>query len=167
MEYFPNDSFDAVFGPAYKGIPLAATTTATLFEQSGKSFPFYYNRKEAKSHGEGGKIVGSIQKGKSVRLLVLDDVITAGTAIRETSEILASEWKDARLAGVLVALDRQERISESEETSALQSVANTFGVKAHAIVNFNDLIEYLSAGGEDLRHHLTSMVSYRNKYGSK
>ena len=153
--------FDMIFGPAYKGIPLA-TTTAIALARKGRDVPFCFNRKEAKHHGEGGSIVGAPLKGK---VLVIDDVITAGTAIRESVQILKSSSK-CSLAGVVISLDRQEKAPNSE-LSAIQSVNKDFGVPVVSIVGMNDLITFLgnAKGVENREMKLGKMQEYRKNYG--
>ncbi len=149
--------FDTLFGPAYKGIPLAATTAVALYDQYQRNVPYCFNRKEAKDHGEGGNIVGAPLNG---RILIIDDVITAGTAIGEAMEIIAEA--DATASGVVIALDRQEK--GKGELSAIQEVEQNFGIKVASIITLNDLMEYLkedSAMGE----HLEAIQDYRNQYG--
>ena len=125
--------FDVLYGPAYKGIPLAAVTAAALFDQHGIDIPYAFNRKEAKAHGEGGNIVGHPLEG---RILIIDDVITAGTAIRESMDIIESNG--ARPAGVVIALDRQEK--GKGEHSAIQEVETDYGIPVAAIVRLQNLI---------------------------
>jgi orotate phosphoribosyltransferase len=149
--------FDMLFGPAYKGIPLVAVTAAALAEGHARSVPFAYNRKEAKDHGEGGNIVGSALSG---RVLILDDVITAGTAIRESLELIKSAG--ATPAGVLLALDRQERGGESR-LSAVQEVREQFAIPVIAVVNLAGLVEHMRAQGRTA--DLASMQVYRERYG--
>src|SRR5271163_4026985 len=134
--------FDMMFGPAYKGIPLVTITAAALAERHGRSLPFAFNRKETKDHGEGGHIVGSALKG---RVLIVDDVITAGTAIRESIDIIRAAG--ATPAGVLLALDRQERAPESP-LSAVQEVREQFGIPVIAVVNLGDLMQHVSLRGQ-------------------
>lgn len=148
--------FDVLFGPAYKGIPLASVTAAALYEQHGRDVPYAFNRKEAKTHGEGGNIVGSPLQG---RILVIDDVMTAGTAIRESVEIINAAG--AELAGVVIALDRQEK--GQGEQSAVQETEARFAVPVKAIVTLADLIAYLERAGES--EVVAAMESYRNAYG--
>ena len=131
-------SFDLLFGPAYKGIPLVAAVAIALAEQQGRDAPWCFNRKEAKDHGEGGLIVGAPLQG---RALIVDDVITAGTAIRETMQIL--ETHGAIPAGVVIALDRQER--GQGPLSAVQEVECAHGIRVTPIVTLNDLVTYLDA----------------------
>jgi orotate phosphoribosyltransferase len=150
-------SFDMLLGPAYKGIPLVTITAAALAERHGRSLPFAFNRKEAKDHGEGGKIVGSALKG---RVLIVDDVITAGTAIRESIDIIQSAG--AVPAGVLLALDRQERATQGA-LSAVQEVRTQYGIPVVCVVNLADLMEHISLTGRT--HELDSMRQYRDRYG--
>jgi orotate phosphoribosyltransferase len=150
-------AFDMLFGPAYKGIPLVAVTAAALAEQNGLSLPFAFNRKEAKDHGEGGHIVGGPLQG---RVLIVDDVITAGTAIRESLQIIRAAH--AHPAGVLLALDRQERGTTSE-LSAVQEVEEQFGIPVIAILTLTDLMHYMAANGGEAE--LVRMQAYRARYG--
>ena len=129
--------FDLLFGPAYKGIPIATTTAVALCDHHDVDIPYCFNRKEAKTHGEGGSLVGSELKGK---VMLVDDVITAGTAIRESMEIINAH--NAQLAGVLIALDRQEK--GKGELSAIQEVERDFGCQIVSIIKLADLISYLS-----------------------
>ncbi|MCH8500723.1 MULTISPECIES: orotate phosphoribosyltransferase [Aliidiomarina] len=149
--------FDVLFGPAYKGIPIATAAAVSLFEHHGKDVPYCFNRKEAKTHGEGGNLVGSELKG---RIMLVDDVITAGTAIRESMDIV--EANGASLAGVLIALDRQEK--GKGELSAIQEVERDYNAKVIAIVTLGDIIEYLSEqpGQEAM---LEKVREYRQQYG--
>lgn len=151
--------FDMLFGPAYKGIPLVTLTAAALATHEGADYPFAFNRKEAKAHGEGGNIIGAPIAGG---VLIIDDVITAGTAIGEALEII--EHAGGRAAGVVVALDREER-GRDERRSAVQQVADELGVPIRSIVTLTDLIEHLEAGG-DLATHLPAIRSYRDRYGT-
>ena len=125
--------FDMLFGPAYKGIPLVTITAAAMAENSGRNLPFAFNRKETKDHGEGGNIIGSPLRGA---VLIVDDVITAGTAIRESIDIIRAAG--ARPAGVLLALDRQERAPDSR-LSAVQEVQDRYGIPVVTVVNLADL----------------------------
>jgi orotate phosphoribosyltransferase len=149
--------FDMLFGPAYKGIPLVTITAAALAERHQRSVPFAFNRKEAKDHGEGGRIVGSPLTG---RVLIVDDVITAGTAIRESIEIIRTSG--ATPAGVLLALDRQERASGSD-FSALQEVRSYYQIPVLAVINLSDLMHHVSRTGQ--AGELSSMRQYRERYG--
>jgi orotate phosphoribosyltransferase len=148
--------FDMLFGPAYKGIPLVTTAAMALADHHGRSLPYAFNRKEAKSHGEGGRIVGAPLAG---RVLIVDDVITAGTAIRESVEIIRAEG--ATPAGVLIALDRQER--GQGELSAVQEVREEFGIPVISIVTLADLIEHASATGRG--PELARLSEYRARWG--
>lgn len=149
--------FDVLFGPAYKGIPIATAAAVSLFEHHGKDVPYCFNRKEAKTHGEGGNLVGSELKG---RIMLVDDVITAGTAIRESMDIV--EANGASLAGVLIALDRQEK--GKGELSAIQEVERDYNATVIAIVTLGDIIEYLNEqpGQEAM---LEKVREYRQQYG--
>lgn len=149
--------FDMLFGPAYKGIPLAAATAIALYEHHGKDYPYAFNRKEAKDHGEGGTIVGAALSG---RVLVIDDVITAGTAIRESANIVAAQG--AQLAGVAIALDRQERGNGTQ--SAVQEVEALYGIRVVNIVGLNEVINHVSQQVNDAAL-LTKVQAYRNDYG--
>lgn len=149
--------FDLLFGPAYKGIPLAAVTAAALFDHHGRNVPWAFNRKEAKDHGEGGTIVGHPMEG---RVLIIDDVITAGTAIRESVDIIQAQ--KASLAGVVIALDRQER--GKGERSAIQEVEAEFKVPVAAIVRLAHIIGYLEHRPE-AANSLAAIQAYRQAYG--
>ena len=149
--------FDMLFGPAYKGIPLAAVTAVALYEQHGRDCPYAFNRKEAKSHGEGGRVVGASLQG---RVLVIDDVITAGTAIREAADIVTGQG--AALAGVAIALDRQER--GTGEQSAVQEVEACYGIPVISIVGLHEVSAHVTNAlhDEDL---LARVQAYRQRYG--
>jgi len=149
--------FDVLYGPAYKGIPLAAVTAAALYDRHGVDIPYAFNRKEAKSHGEGGSIVGHPLEGD---ILIIDDVITAGTAIRESMDIIAAEG--AKPAGVVIALDRQER--GKGERSAIQEVEADYGMPVAAIVRLAELIEFVEQRG-DANEHLQAIQAYRAEFG--
>ncbi|WP_375492226.1 orotate phosphoribosyltransferase [uncultured Jatrophihabitans sp.] len=149
--------FDVLFGPAYKGIPIAAATSVQLAERFGHDVPWAFNRKEAKDHGEGGSIVGSPLAG---RVLLIDDVITAGTAIREVLPLI--DDAGAELAGIAVALDREER--GRGELSAIQEIERDHGVRVHAIITFADIIAFVRSTGEH-GEHLDAMLAYRAEYG--
>jgi orotate phosphoribosyltransferase len=150
-------SFDMLFGPAYKGIPLVTAATAALAEHHGIDLPFAFNRKESKDHGEGGLIVGAPLEG---RVLIVDDVITAGTAIRESIEIIRAAG--AHPAGVLLALDRQERGAVSP-LSAVQEVREQFGMPVVAVISLSDLMQHMRSLGRDA--DLAGMEAYRDRYG--
>ncbi len=149
--------FDVLYGPAYKGIPLAAVTAAALYDRHGRDVPYAFNRKEAKGHGEGGRIVGHPLQGD---VLIIDDVITAGTAIRESMDIIQAEG--ARPAGVVIALDRQER--GKGERSAIQEVEADYDMPVAAIVRLADLVEFIRQRG-NAAEHLASIEAYRREYG--
>ncbi|GAB7229696.1 orotate phosphoribosyltransferase [Vibrio rotiferianus] len=149
--------FDVLFGPAYKGIPIATTTAVALADHHDIDTPYCFNRKEAKDHGEGGNLVGSALEG---RIMLVDDVITAGTAIRESMEIIQANGAD--LAGVLVAIDRQEK--GKGELSAIQEVERDFGCAIISIVSLTDLVTFLEEKGTD-KEHLEAVKSYRAEYG--
>ncbi|WP_106229661.1 orotate phosphoribosyltransferase [Halomonas ventosae] len=150
---------DVLFGPAYKGIPLAATTAVALADHHDRDLPYAFNRKEAKDHGEGGNIVGAALEG---RVLIIDDVITAGTAIREVMGLI--EGAGARAAGVLIALDRQER--GQGETSAIQEVEAAYDMPVVSIVTLDLVLEYLEEhAGEALKGHAEAIRAYRARYG--
>jgi len=149
--------FDMLFGPAYKGIPLVTITAAALAERHARDVSFAFNRKEVKDHGEGGKIVGGPLKG---RVLIVDDVITAGTAIRESIDII--QGAGAVPAGVLLALDRQERASDSD-LSAVQEVRSQYKIPVISVVNLADLMQHVSRSGQ--AGELSRMRLYRERYG--
>lgn len=150
-------AFDGLFGPAYKGIPLAAAVAIALASH-GRNVPFSYNRKEAKDHGEGGVIVGAPLKG---RILIVDDVISAGTSVRESVALIRAAG--AEPCGVAVALDRQER--GAGELSAAQEVSRDYGLPVIPIVRLDDLMAYLEARAEQAEA-LAAMRAYRERYGS-
>lgn len=152
-----NVSCDVLFGPAYKGIPIATTTAVALVEHHDIDIPYCFNRKEAKDHGEGGTLVGSPLKGNVV---IVDDVITAGTAIRESMEIIKQH--DATLSAVLLSLDRQEK--GREELSAIQELKRDYQCQVYSIITLDDLISYLSES-ETLSEHLPAVKAYRERYG--
>jgi orotate phosphoribosyltransferase len=158
--------YDMLFGPAYKGIPLVAATAAALYSDHGRNLPFAFNRKEAKSHGEGGSIVGRALAG---RVLIVDDVITAGTAIRESVQILRATG--ATPAAVALALDRQERGRDEHGAdtaeSAVQEVGRLYGIPCISILTLDGLIATLRSGDGLLPGSaLASMEAYRNRYGA-
>ncbi|WED21959.1 orotate phosphoribosyltransferase [Vibrio sp. JC009] len=149
--------YDVLFGPAYKGIPIATTTAVALADHHDVDTPYCFNRKEAKDHGEGGNLVGSPLEG---RIMLVDDVITAGTAIRESMEIIKANGAD--LAGVLVAIDRQEK--GKGELSAIQEVERDFGCAVISIVSLTDLVTYLEEKGDNAEH-LEAVKAYRAEFG--
>ena len=148
---------DVLFGPAYKGIPIATTTAVALVEHHDMDVPYCFNRKEAKDHGEGGTLVGSPLTGNVV---IVDDVITAGTAIRESMEIIKQH--DATLSGVLLSLDRQEKGRGS--LSAIQVLERDYQCQVYSIITLDDLISYLTES-ETLSAHLPAVKAYRERYG--
>jgi orotate phosphoribosyltransferase len=154
-------SFDVLFGPAYKGIPLVSTAAVALAQEHGRDLPYCFNRKEAKDHGEGGSIVGAPLAG---RILVVDDVITAGTAIREVMGIINAAGATA--AGVVVALDRQER--GQGRLSAIGEIREQYGIPVVSIVGLDQIVQYLQAGGDPaLAEYLPKLEAYREQYGSQ
>ena len=148
--------FDVLFGPAYKGIPLAAATSIALNDSYNHNVPYSFNRKEAKDHGEGGSIVGHPLEGD---ILIIDDVITAGTAIREAQDIIQNCGANAK--GVIVALDRQEK--GKGELSAIQEVEQIFGITVLSIINLSHIIDYLKTSDDS--KILAKIESYRSQYG--
>ena len=148
---------DMLFGPAYKGIPLVSTTAMALSDQHGVDLPFAFNRKEAKTHGEGGSIVGAALQGDVV---VVDDVMTAGTAIRESMAILNEAG--ARGAGVVIGLDRCER--GDGELSAVQQVEQDWGLRVVSVVSLHDIIAWVESN-PDMARHRDALEQYRERYG--
>lgn len=151
--------FDVLFGPAYKGIPIVTATAIALFEQHGKDIPYCFNRKQAKAYGEGGVIVGGTLQGK---VMLVDDVITAGTAIREAMTIIRSH--QASLTGVLISLDRQER--GEKQLSAIDEVKQRFHCRVISIITFDDLVCFLHQQ-PGMHGHLAAMLAYRETYGAR
>lgn len=149
-------AFDMLFGPAYKGIPLVAAIAVTLASR-GKNYPFAFNRKETKDHGEGGLMIGAPLKG---RVLIVDDVISAGTSVRESVDLIRSAG--AEPAGVLIALDRRERGQGA--LSAVQEVERDFGIPVIAVANLDDLLLYLERRPE-FEEHRKAVTAYRERYG--
>lgn len=152
-----NVQFDVLFGPAYKGIPLASATAVALYEHQDMNVPYSFNRKEAKDHGEGGNIVGAALEGN---ILIIDDVITAGTAIRESMDIISAN--NAKPAGVIIALDRQEK--GTGELSAIQEVEQQYNIPVLSIIKLEHLITYLQ-GNDELGQYLDKVTAYRDEYG--
>ena len=152
-------TFDLLFGPAYKGIPLA-TALACEYARRGRDLPLAFNRKEAKAHGEGGSLIGAALAGK--RVLIVDDVITAGTAIREALDIIAAAGGIA--AGIVIALDRQERVREEVAQSAAQAVATEHGIPVIAVAGLSDLLEFAGESA-DLVRQRDALLAYRARYG--
>ncbi|MDG2353773.1 MAG: orotate phosphoribosyltransferase [Gammaproteobacteria bacterium] len=148
--------FDVLFGPAYKGIPLATACAMALNDSFGKNVPYSFNRKEAKTHGEGGDIVGHALEGD---ILIIDDVITAGTAIREAMDII--DANGAKAKGVIVAVDRQEK--GKGDKSAIQEVEENFGITVLSIISLSHLIDYLKQGDDQVL--IERIESYRDQYG--
>jgi orotate phosphoribosyltransferase len=155
--------YDMLYGPAYKGITLAAATAIALAD-AGRNVPYAYNRKEAKDHGEGGSLVGAPVKGKVV---IIDDVISAGTSVRESVKLIRDAG--AEPAAVLIALDRMEKsgtATEIGDKSAVQAVEQEFGLPVVAIANLSDLMAFLtSSSNADLTNYLPAVKAYREKYG--
>ena len=149
--------FDCLFGPAYKGIPLASTTVVALAEQHQRDIPYIFNRKEVKDHGEGGQLVGADLSGK---VLIIDDVISAGTSVRESVYIIKAQ--NAKPAGVIIALDRQEK--GQTELSAIQQVEMDHHMPVISIICLADLLDYLKEN-PDLAEYLPAVEAYREQYG--
>jgi orotate phosphoribosyltransferase len=154
-------SYDILFGPAYKGIPLVCSAALALNGIHGKDTPFAFNRKEKKEHGEGGNIVGTPLRGN---ILLIDDVITAGTAIRESIEIINAA--NAKLNGVLVLVDRQEVASDGSGLSAIQLIEAQYGIVIKAIVTTKLIVQYMEEKGEFVEH-LQRMREYQMQFGTK
>lgn len=152
-------AFDLLYGPAYKGIPLAAAAAVQLAEHFQRDAPYAFNRKEAKRHGEGGVIVGHPLGG---RVLIIDDVISAGTSVRESVDVIRAAG--ARPAGVAIAVDRQER--GNGPLSAVQEVEKEFSLQVISIANLDTLLHYLNAKGDGSRGHYDAISEYRTRYGS-
>lgn len=151
--------YDMIFGPAYKGIPIATTVSVALFNQFNVDKPVCFNRKEAKDHGEGGNLIGSPLRGK---VLLVDDVITAGTAIRESMQLIQAN--NAQLSAVLIALNRQER--GNGELSAIQEVERDYQCDVLSIIDFADLMAFIETQPE-YQQYLPAMRAYREQYGIK
>ncbi len=149
-----------LYGPAYKGIPLAAATAVQLYTQQQRNVAYAFNRKEAKDHGEGGVIVGAPLKGDVV---IIDDVITAGTSVRESVDVI--EAVGARLKAVVIAVDRQERAGDNVQ-SAVQAVEQEYGVPVHSIVGLDDIVQY-AQGNSDLQANAQSIKAYQDQYGEQ
>ncbi|MAM69919.1 MAG: orotate phosphoribosyltransferase [Gammaproteobacteria bacterium] len=151
--------FDVLFGPAYKGIPLVSASAIALAQAYSTNKPYCFNRKEAKDHGEGGNIVGAELEG---RVLIIDDVITAGTAIREVVDLITDAGAEA--VGVVVALDRQEK--GQGELSAIQEIEADYGIPVLSIINLQQILDYLSEGqNQELQQFLPQMQAYQKRYG--
>ena len=151
-----NIDFDLLFGPAYKGIPLAAITASSLYKDHQRDIPYAFDRKEAKTHGEGGITVGAPIKGQ---VMIIDDVITAGTAIRQSLKLIES--LGATVCSVTIALDRQEK--GQGELSAIQEL-KALGIRVVPIIQLADILQYLQANNQT--EHLATVSEYRNRYGS-
>lgn len=152
--------FDILFGPAYKGIPLVAATAMALYRDHNLDTAWCFNRKEAKDHGEGGTLVGAELAGK---VLLVDDVITAGTAVREAVDIVRG--RGAELTGILIAMDRQER--GAGPASAIREIELEFSTRIVSVVNLEDVIAFLGAdAGSELHSHLDAVRAYRERYGA-
>ena len=151
--------FDMLFGPAYKGITLASVMSASLFMNHDKDVPFVYNRKEKKDHGEGGRIVGPPLSGK---IVIVDDVITAGTAIKEASQIIRETG--AEISGIIIAIDRQEK--GAGEYSAVQEASSKLGVPVISIVNLDQILAFVKNSSSELEDHVEAIESYRKEYGA-
>ncbi|AIL32107.1 orotate phosphoribosyltransferase [Basilea psittacipulmonis] len=157
-----NVEFDMIFGPAYKGISLAAATAMVLSEKTGRDIPYAFNRKEKKDHGEGGVLVGSPLKGK---VIIIDDVITAGTSVRESVDII--QGQQATVAGVLIALDRMEKAGNATDVSSLsavQEVQNTYHFPVISIASLNDIMMFLKED-DRFQTYEASVEAYRRRYG--
>ena len=154
-----NIEFDMLFGPAYKGIPLASVMSASLFMNHDKDVPFVYNRKEKKDHGEGGRIVGPPLSGK---IVIVDDVITAGTAIKEASQIIRETG--AEISGIIIAIDRQEK--GAGEYSAVQEASSKLGIPVISIVNLDQILAFVKNSSSELEDHVEAIESYRKEYGA-
>ena len=152
-----NQQFDVLFGPAYKGIPLAAATSIALADNHGEDKPFCFNRKEVKGHGEGGLIVGAELSG---RVLIIDDVITAGTAIREVMAMV--DQAGAQAAGVVIGVDRKER--GNSDKSAIQEVESEFSIPVASIIDIDDILIYLDSK-PDKQELVAQIKQYRQEYG--
>ena len=154
-----NLEYDMLFGPAYKGVPLVSVLSSSLFVNHEKDVSFVYNRKEKKEHGEGGQIVGPPLEGK---IVIVDDVITAGTAIKEASKMIIEAG--AEISGILIALDRQEK--GVGDSSAVQEVSRELGVPVISIVNLDQILTYVKNSPSELEAYVNRIEDYREKYGA-
>nr|CAD88489.1 orotidine monophosphate pyrophosphorylase [Cryptococcus bacillisporus] len=152
--------FDVLFGPAYKGISLAAVSAVSLYQQTGKDIGYCYNRKEEKDHGEGGTKVGAPLKG---RIVIIDDVLTSGKAIREAIDILKAS-PEAKLVGIVQLVDRQEKGQSGSGKSTVQEVEEEFGVPVEPIIGLDDIVKYLESSGK-WEKELQEVRKYREEYG--
>ena len=154
-----NLQYDMLFGPAYKGVPLVSVLSSSLFVNHEKDVSFVYNRKEKKEHGEGGQIVGPPLEGK---IVIVDDVITAGTAIKEASKMIIEAG--AEISGILIALDRQEK--GVGDSSAVQEVSRELRVPVISIVNLDQILTYVKNSPSELEAYVNRIEGYREKYGA-
>ena len=154
-----NIEYDMLFGPAYKGIPLVSVLSSSLYVNHEKNVPFVYNRKEKKDHGEGGQIVGTSLFGKVV---IVDDVITAGTAIKEASKMITQA--SAEISGIIIALDRQEK--GGGDLSAVEEVSKELGVPVISIVNLDQILTFVKNSSSELEAFVEKIEAYREKYGA-
>ena len=154
-----NLQYDMLFGPAYKGVPLVSVLSSSLFANHEKDVSFVYNRKEKKEHGEGGQIVGPPLEGK---IVIVDDVITAGTAIKEVSKMIIEAG--AEISGILIALDRQEK--GAGDSSAVQEVSRELGVPVISIVNLDQILTYVKNSPSEFGDYVNKIEGYREKYGA-
>lgn len=152
------EEFDCMFGPAYKGIPLATSTAVALYNEYGIDKPYFFNRKEEKDHGEGGSLIGYKPKDGD-RVIIIEDVITAGTAVRETMPILASA-ADVKVKDMFISVNRCEFGKNPEKTTVME-VMEDFGIKVHSIITVRDIYEYLKEQGSE---YITRMEEYMSKY---
>lgn len=150
--------YDLLFGPAYKGIPLVVATAIGLYRKYQKDTPYCFNRKEKKTHGDQGALVGATLQG---RVVMVDDVITAGTTVRETLQLMSTH--PVKLAGILIAFDRQER--GQGKTSAIAEVSQEFGIPVYSIISVKDVLEYLGENPQ-FQHHYQAIKDYQNQYGA-
>ena len=154
-----NLEYDMLFGPAYKGVPLVSVLSSSLFVNHEKDVSFVYNRKEKKEHGEGGQIVGPSLAGK---IVIVDDVITAGTAIKEASKMIIEAG--AEISGILIALDRQEK--GAGDSSAVQEVSRELGVPVISIINLDQILAYAKNSPSEIEAYVNRIENYREKYGA-
>ncbi|MCF0224865.1 MAG: orotate phosphoribosyltransferase [Fibrobacter sp.] len=167
VEHFDGKATN-LYGPAYKGIPLCAATAMKLSDVYAKNLTFTYNRKEAKDHGEGGNLVGYTYK-EPTQVVIIEDVITAGTSVNETMQAL-SKIENANVIGLLISVDRKERLENGK--SALQTVQDEYGIEAHSIININDIISFLES--EENRKAINApegilekVYAYRKEWGAQ
>ncbi|MBQ9376105.1 MAG: orotate phosphoribosyltransferase [Ruminococcus sp.] len=159
-----NIDVETLFGPAYKGIPLAVSAATALYNKFGIDVAYCFDRKEAKDHGEGGMFVGrTLEDGEKV--VIIDDVMTSGKAMRESLPKLKSA-ADVNVTGMVITVDRMEKGLNTDD-SAVQEVYKEFGIKVYSIININDIIDAIKSGVIDGKEHLDNMLAYREKYGAK